>query len=183
MRSVYSPLTRLNTRKCCICKINNRPVWHNLFYITKYSDNHGFYLTLWSGTYLFLPTLKKKEAGKAGRKTIKLVFWQGKIEKVIQAPFPPIFFRFSIFLRQENEIRSQINIINYPDYNKIWTSPDNYYQSTKISLISQPKFRQHYKDRNKKISSRFSFIPPFTVPDEMVAGRKCIKPCRDYSSG
>lgn len=37
------------------------------------SYNHYLYLTLlWSSSCLFLPTLKKQEAGKAGRENYKI---------------------------------------------------------------------------------------------------------------
>lgn len=127
---------------------------------------------------------QKQEAGKAGKETIRPVFDKVvKLKRLYKHHFRPhssaLLFSWGREIKSSH--KSILSII--PTITKIWTSPDNHYQSTKISLISQPKFRQHHKDRNKKISNRFSFIPPFTVPGEMIVGRKCIKPCRYYSSG
>ena len=113
---------QIEYRKCCICKINNKPVWHDLFYITKHSAiiTISIRLSVYGSAliWFFLPS--KARSGKTGRenyKTFWLIFDKVEFEKVIQASFPPTFFRSSILLRQGNKIQSQINIINYPDYN------------------------------------------------------------------
>lgn len=71
LRSVYSPLARLSTRKCCICKINICLSCLKVEIIKQHIKvpdyNHGFYSTLlWFSSLFVLPILKRRR-GESGK--------------------------------------------------------------------------------------------------------------------
>ena len=133
LRSVNSPLVRLNTRKCCICKINNKPVWHDLFYITKHSAiiTISIRLSVYDPAVVcfFLPS-KSKKRGKTGRGNYKTCFLFYLIKKgytsIISAHILPLF-SFSWGREIKFSHKSILSIIPTIRYEP---TPDNYYQLT-----------------------------------------------------
>lgn len=106
---------------------------------------------------------QEARSGESRAGNYKTFFWQGKIKEVIQAPFPPIFFR-SLFLLRQGKAR------------KIWTNPwqllptDNNYQSpTKNDWMIPypiPFHQQHhrYQSMTGMIKVLQSFLPYIPNP-------------------